>query len=94
MHGPGWSVSFDIWDSGIPHAHGGQKSVIGFNDQYSELNKLYLIQRKSDVAEVVLKYLAWARSLGVDVRAGCIATTRMSSSSRRFSRRATSGACA
>ena len=54
---------------GLPHAHGGQRYVIGFHDNYSKVNRLYyLLHRKSDAPIAMRSYHAWARSHGVDVR--------------------------
>ena len=64
---PGY-ISFDIFEMGLPHAHGGQRYVIGFHDNYSKLNRLYLLHKKSDAPVAMRQYHAWARSHGVDIR--------------------------
>jgi len=40
---------------------------MGFHDHYSGVDKVYLLHRKSDAAMAIKKYIAWARSYGVDV---------------------------
>ena len=44
---PGY-ISYDIFEMGVPHVHGGQRYVIGFHDNFSKVNRLYLLHRKSD----------------------------------------------
>ena len=60
-------VSFDIYSVGLPHVHGGQRYVMGFHEHKSGVDKVYILHRKSDAAECILKYLAWCNSHGVKV---------------------------
>ena len=63
---PGY-ISYDIFEMGIPHLHGGQKYVIGFHDSYSRLNKVYLLHNKSQAPCAIDKFHAWARSHNVQI---------------------------
>ncbi|KAL3910171.1 MAG: hypothetical protein SGPRY_009154, partial [Prymnesium sp.] len=38
-HAPGELVSMDVYTTGVPHVHGGQRYVIGFHDHYSRMDK-------------------------------------------------------
>ena len=64
---PGY-VSYDIYEPGVSHVHGGHRYIIGFHDRYSKVNKLYLLMAKSDAHEAMDNYYSWARSHGVQVR--------------------------
>ena len=61
------SISYDIFEMGVPHAHGGQRYVIGFHDNYSRVNKVYLLHKKSDAYLAMNSDHAWARSHGVSI---------------------------
>jgi hypothetical protein len=65
---PGDLVSYDIWEVGVGHVHGGQKLVLNFHDHYSNINKPYLLEKYSDAPACIKMYLAWCRSHRVDVR--------------------------
>ena len=45
---PGDLISYDVWEVGVGHVHGGQRKVINFHDHYSRINKPYLIHKYSD----------------------------------------------
>ena len=64
---PGY-VSYDIYEPGVSHVHGGHKYVIGFHDRFSKVNKLYMLMAKSDAHQAIDSYYSWARSHGVQVR--------------------------
>ena len=61
------SVSYDIYEAGVPHIHGGHRYIIGFHDNYSGVNMVYNLLSKSHAPLAMDKYYAWARSHGVDV---------------------------
>ena len=61
------SISYDIYEAGVPHIHGGHKYIIGFHDAYSGVNMVYNLMSKSHAHLAMDKYHAWARSHGVDI---------------------------
>ena len=61
------SVSYDIYEAGVPHIHGGHRYIIGFHDKYSTLNKVYNLQSKSHAHLAMDMYYAWASSHGVKI---------------------------
>ena len=60
---PGELCSFDIWTCGIGHMNGGQRYVCGFHDHYSDLDKDYLLHRKSDAASAIKKFVAFCHGV-------------------------------
>ena len=64
---PGY-FSYDIFEMGVRHMHGGQRYLIGFHDTYSTLNKVYLLHHKSDAHKAMDLVYAWARSHGVSIK--------------------------
>ena len=64
---PGY-ISYDIFEMGVGHIHGGHKYVIGFHDTYSRVNKIYVLAAKSDAYLAMRKFHAWANSHGVTIR--------------------------
>ena len=65
---PGEIVGMDIWYNQDAHVHGGQRLVIGFHDNFSKLDKTYLLKSKSEAPIAIEKFLAWSRSQGVTVK--------------------------
>lgn len=61
------SISYDIWTASCKHIHGGQTKVIGFHDQYSKVDKFYLLEDESmsSTQLAIDKYLAWCSSYNV-----------------------------
>ena len=61
------SISYDVWTASVGHIHGGQRKVIGFHDQYSKVDKFYLLQNETidEVQLAINKYLAWCSSYNV-----------------------------
>ena len=65
---PGELVSYDIWQAPVGHLFGGQKYVVGFHDQYSALDRVYLLRHKSEFPEALQQYAAFCRSYRVELR--------------------------
>ena len=65
---PGDLISYDVWEVGVGHVHGGQRKVINFHDHYSRINKPYLIHKYSDAPAAIDLFLAWCKSHKVTVR--------------------------
>ena len=66
---PGALQSFDIWESGVAHVHGGQKYLIGFHDHFARLDRFYLLPSKSwhDVERALNAHIAWCASHNVTI---------------------------
>ena len=56
----GDQVGYDIWSVSVPHMNTGKRYVAAFVDRFSGFDKVYLMRNKSDIPEVLDKYLTWA----------------------------------
>ena len=55
---PGQYCSFDVYDIGVPHVHGGHRKVFGMHDLYSKFNWVTLMKNESE-SEVLRCLQEW-----------------------------------
>ena len=47
INAPGDLVSYDVYDMGLAHVHGGQRKILGIHDHYSKFNWVCLLRSES-----------------------------------------------
>ena len=67
---PGDLVSFDVYNMGVPHIHGGQRKVMGFHDHMSKFNYVVLLanETEEEILRGLKEFINYTRSCRVVVR--------------------------
>eukprot|EP00966_Prymnesium_polylepis_P052867 1224635-Prymnesium_polylepis.1 len=63
-------LSFDVYDIGVPHIHGGQRKVLGIHDHFSTLNWVRLLKNETEdeLTTAWREFLNYTRSVHVTIR--------------------------